>query len=154
MKIERRHKTVRIRRNGMDAQIDTMIAPLINKLWRYGIWTKNSCQENKPGIVWIQFWSARNAIDFLNVVARLPTNRQLEKFSFLDTMYGRISREGGFGEWVYDIIVENTGEQVGKADFNFMVSIRFPQTDLPAIMKAFEDEKHIAKRLKFDEIYP
>lgn len=136
----KRHKTVRVRCNGMDAQVDVMIAPLINKLWYHGIFTTNSCQENKPGIIWIQFMTPDDAIGFLNVVARIPTKKQLKDYTFFDTMYGRISREGVFGSWEYDITIENTGENTGKIDFNFLVAIRFPQTDLPAIMKVFENK--------------
>jgi len=131
----------------MDASIDEMLAPLIKKLWRWDIYTLNCCQENKPGISWIEFMTPRDAIDFLNVVSHVPTKHDLKTYEFWDTMYGRMTRMGGFGEWEYDCLVRNHGEENGVAAFNFAISIRFPQTDLPAIMKAFEDDDNIFQRL-------
>lgn len=148
MKIGRQHKTVRVRCNGLDAPIDTMIAPLIKRLWQCGIYTWNSCQENKPGIIWIQFTNAWCAEQFMNVVAHIPTKKELKIFEFWDTMYGRMTRLGGFGQWEYDCLIENMGEKHGEAKFNVAVSIRFPQTDLPSIMESFGDIKLLTNRLK------
>jgi hypothetical protein len=129
-----------------DAQIDVMIAPLIRKLWKLNIGTTNSCQENKPGIIWIQFSNPYSCARFLNMVAPLPNKKDLKNRNFFDTMYCRMTR-GGFGEWEYKVHVANFGEDYGIADFDFLVSLRFPQTDLPAVMKALENEERIAEVL-------
>jgi len=122
----------------MDARIDEVLAPLVKRLWQNGILTSNCCQENRPGIAWIQFASPHDAMNFLNIVAVLPSKKDLKNYEFWDTQYGRMTREGQFGEWEYKCHVRNEREHEGRADFNFAISIRFPLTDLPAIMRAFE----------------
>lgn len=125
------HKTVSVRYKGMDVRIDEMLAPLIKKLWQYGILTINCCQENRPGIAWIQFASPFDALNFLNVVA--PKK---------NLMYDRMTCEGEFGSWEYKCHVRDE-----QGEFNFAISIRFPLTDLPAIMLAFKDDKRVRERI-------
>jgi hypothetical protein len=36
-------------------EVDEGLAPLLKAIWDLGIMTCNSCQENKPGIMWIEF---------------------------------------------------------------------------------------------------
>jgi hypothetical protein len=45
--------------------IDRGIAPLIRAIWDLGIRTVNSCQENQPGIMWIEFESSYDFEKFL-----------------------------------------------------------------------------------------
>lgn len=143
-----KHPTVRVRVRYMDARIDVILAPLIKTLWQYSIFTLNCCQENRPGIAWIQFQTPWDAANFLNVVTDLPTRRQLKTYQFWDTMYSRITREGQFGEWEYKCHLRNENEDIGKTLFNFAISIRFPLTDLPSIMKAFVDKQRVLERLR------
>jgi hypothetical protein len=131
----------------MDARIDEMLAPLIKRLWQNGILTCNSCQENRPGIAWIQFASPFDAMNFLNVVATLPSKKDFKNYRFRGIMYDRMTCEGQFGEWEYKCHVRNEREHEGQADFNFAISVRFPLTDLPAIMRAFEDDKRVQERV-------
>lgn len=148
MRLWPRHKTIRVRVGDMDASIDEMLAPLIKRLWQCGILTTNCCQENKIGISWIEFMTPGDATDFLNVVADIPSKRDLKNYNFWDTLYGRMSRCGGFGEWEYSINTDNIGEKRGDICFNFTIGIRFPQTDIPAITKAFEDFDRVTHRLR------
>ena len=46
-------------------EVDERIAPLLEAIWDCGIITCNSCQENKPGIIWIEFLAAEDAEAFL-----------------------------------------------------------------------------------------
>lgn len=133
--MRRQHKTVRVRYGSMDAPIDIMIAPLIKELWKRDILTMNSCQENKPGIIWIQFISPGDAIHFLDLAGQIPSKKDLKTYKFWDTMYGRMTHAGGFAQWEYDCWVQNVGEKNHCIDFRMAISIRFPQTDLPEIME-------------------
>lgn len=138
---------MRVRVGRMIAQVDVMLVPLIKTLWQHRVLTCNSCQENRPSIAWIQFPTPFDAMNFLNVVAELPTPKQIKDYSFWDTQYGRMTREGQFAEWEYKCHVRNEGEHYGEVDFNFAISIRFPHCDLPSIMKAFQDPKRL-KRIR------
>ena len=140
------HKTVLVRWGDEEAWIDEEIASLIRELWKAGIFTMNSCQENRPGWVWIQFAHATGAEAFLSIVARY------EKGAC--TFYNRIRqawapKEGDLeGEWEYDVHpMDMAVEEIlvddeyieefctGPSDFIFTFSIRFPRTDLPVILK-------------------
>ncbi len=155
MHIGPRHKTVRVRCNGMDARIDERLAPLIRRLWQFKIMTFNCCQENRPGISWIEFATANDAAMFLNIVAShyLPSKKDLKNYKFWDTIYGRMTRPS-FGEWEYTTLVRNEGEELGRVEFDFSVSVRFPQTDLPAIIAAFNTLAfRLYKKEKYGEIH-
>lgn len=118
MHIGPRHKTVRVRCNGMDARIDEMLAPLIKRLWQFKILTYNCCQENRPGIAWIEFATSNDAAMFLNIVAShyFPSKRDLKTYKFWDTIYGRMTRPS-FGEWEYTPLVMEIG---GKRVVSFI----------------------------------
>jgi hypothetical protein len=42
-------------------EVDAGIAPLLLVLWDAEILTCNSCEENEPGIIWIEFYSTSDA---------------------------------------------------------------------------------------------
>ena len=64
--------------------MDEEIAPLILALWKADIYTVNSCQENMPGIAWVEFLTADDAAEFLNLVAEYEEG--------IDTLYNRITQ--------------------------------------------------------------
>jgi hypothetical protein len=144
------HKTVSVSSGDLVADIDEKIAPLIKRLWDLGLQTSNSCEDNVPqGWVWIEFDSCSDAQRFLNLVADYSEDR--------NSLYNRI-RQGWDSDddelfWKYDVIpndlgvamdlvVDEDGDEsidetfLGKSDFIFSVSIRFPQTDLEQVMKS------------------
>lgn len=45
-------------------EVDELMAPLLQAIWSQGIITSNSCQENRPGVMWIEFFSAVDAEAF------------------------------------------------------------------------------------------
>ncbi len=53
----------------MEADIDLLIAPLILRLWKNGIRTDSSCEENEPGIIWIGFPDHKDAKQFFDAVS-------------------------------------------------------------------------------------
>jgi hypothetical protein len=136
------HKQVRITWGNRTTEVDEELGPLILALWKLGIDTVNSCQENRPGITWIEFLTPVDAAEFLDLVAVHPD----EDPSYEETPYDRIVGFGEEGDWEYALHPQNwaVDEEViddeviehstGPADFNFFVSIRFPKTDLPWIL--------------------
>ena len=78
-------------------EVDEGIAPLLEAIWNCGIITCNSCQENRPGIIWIEFLASEDAEAFLTrVVSGLdPINRP----GAGNWLYSRIT--GGEGGWQY-----------------------------------------------------
>lgn len=149
-----KHKTTTVSVNGISAEIDKKIAPLIKRLWELDINTFNSCENNVPeGWVWIEFESAIHAEDFLNIVAEYDEDR--------NSLYNRIRQEWDSDEdslfWQYNVHPKDWGvEQIpdendeyleerftGESSFIFSFSIRFPQSDLKEIMRRldFSDKK-------------
>ena len=63
------HAAVAVDHNGITKMIDEGIAPLIEEIWKAGIWTANSCEENRPGWMWIEFLRTMDAVKFLNIIA-------------------------------------------------------------------------------------
>jgi len=151
------HKQVFVRVGDMEAEVDQGIAALIREIWKAGIGTLNSCQENQPGIVWIEFVTCEDARCFLNIVAAYEDG--------LDTLYNR-ARQGWnpideddmmHPFWSYDIHPEDLALQEeiddagdvlaethpGAPEFEFSVSIRFPECDYPLVLKRLKE--HNAK---------
>jgi hypothetical protein len=138
------HKMVVVEYRGLSAWIDEGIAPLIRELWRAGIDTVMSCEENRPGWMWIEFAHATGAEEFLSIVARYETG--------IDTLYNRIRHgwdpgEGDLlGQWEYDALptdlaVTETEKDgyieescSGRSRFLFTFSVRFPATDYPTLL--------------------
>ncbi|MEK6878075.1 MAG: hypothetical protein AABY22_00625 [Nanoarchaeota archaeon] len=142
------HKTVKVQYKDMEADIDEEIAPLILELWKRDLITINSCQGHFEEPTWIQFMSFIDAIDFINLIAKYPSKKELKITKFWDTLYGHIFGYGEGDNWEYSIYPMNWNIEetlinndeiiekcVGKTDINFQVSIRFPQKDLPEIMQ-------------------
>lgn len=51
-------------------EVDEAIAPLLISLWETKIRTCNSCQENEPGIIWIEFFSMKDVERLLTIMVR------------------------------------------------------------------------------------
>ncbi len=123
-------------------EVDEGIAPLLKAIWDLGITTCNSCQENKPGIVWIEFLAAEDAEVFLTrIVSRLdPVNRPDAD----DWLYSRIM--GANGDWQYTAhphdVREYVDEEKDTLELNasepckiaLSVSIRFPVRDYERLL--------------------
>lgn len=130
------HKQVRVQVNDEVAKIDQGIAPLIRELWRAGIETVNSCQENKPGIMWIEFLTPQDANRFLQIVINYDD----------DELYGRMtSNDLEPWAWQYDLLVNDAGPEFVR-DYDsgepskrpfvvFSVSVRFPVSDYRAVLE-------------------
>jgi hypothetical protein len=154
-----RHKQVPIAWKGRYAEVDEELAPVILSLWKAGIDTCNSCQDNFPGIAWVEFPTMLDAKRFLDLVAVYPDERDMRAVNgrlyvgdvpFWETLYGRITGWGNDDDWRYDVNVHNgsvdehiVNDEVvqtcfGPSDFEFFVSVRFPRTDLPLILELLQ----------------
>jgi hypothetical protein len=150
------HSTVVVSVGDQVANIDEEIAPLIEEIWKTGIETTNSCQENRPGIAWIGFLTALDAADFLDAVAG-------EYSDEIGSLYNRIRKEWDEGDgetigwWEYDARpwdasvnqwkvseAEIDEAPVDSPEFVFAVSVRFPKSDMPYLierMRAFNESE-------------
>ncbi len=96
-----KHKEISVKVGNQEADIDEVIAPLIEQIWIAGIDTYMCCQQGYDGNVWIRFSSCDDLIAFLNIVMGLPTeNRD-------DLLFYRINprfwAEGPIPEWEYEL---------------------------------------------------
>jgi hypothetical protein len=140
------HEQIRIKHGDLEADVDAGLAPLILEIWKAGITTTMSCEENRPGWAWIDFLTAEDAEHFLSSVARYDAN--------MYSLYNRIAQAwdpptGAVeGCWEYTLTVNDMAvSQVeiedgvikesctDPSDFLISVSIRFPRSDLPMLLR-------------------
>ena len=143
------HKQVLVQVDDMKAEIDAGIAPLIRELWKAGIRTFNSCQENKPGIIWIEIATVDDGIAFLNIVAHYEEEEEEHSFLYNRICHGwDIDDETSLPFWDYAVFPRDLGlypildddDTVfeihdGRTDFNMSLSIRFPTADYPVLLQ-------------------
>ncbi len=140
-----RHKQVRIKGYGQEADVDEGIANLILEMWRCRIKTFMSCQEGRDGFVWLNFETAKEAEKFMDIVA---DDYDPVPGSMYQRMVGPVHHPDN---WFYNTHADDwhlimgddqtEEEHLGQPDFVFSLSIWFPPSDLPAVM-----EKLIAYR--------
>ena len=126
--------------------IDEGISELIKELWKRDIYTYNSCQENEPGIIWIEFANSYDAKVFLDTIML----KAYEDEGYGDELYFRMY-VNTFHEkdWQYDVCVIDYNEiideekdelvHVGIPDIGFPISIRFPISDYHMVLKIIKE---------------
>lgn len=133
------HKQVMIHNPALNykIEVDEGIAPLLKAMWDLGIETCNSCQENTPGIIWIEFSRVGDAEIFLTRIASGldPVNSPATD----NWLYSRII--GQNGGWQYNAHPHDSREYIneenGALELNvseackiaLSISIRFPIKD-------------------------
>jgi hypothetical protein len=150
------HKTKLVTVGRNSEQIDVNIAPLIEELWKRNINTTNSCQSNPTGFIWIQFMSAMDAELFLNIVTR--GNHKV---------YENASGFSNKKDWMYNVSTDDINSHLdfdddektvdiiheGYPKFMMFVSIRFPKSDLAAVLEAIknspEDDEELCDKFMF-----
>ena len=101
------HPATMVKWGDNEAEVDVLFAPLILALWKKGIRTEGSCQdEDGQGTAWIQFPTGSDAIAFVQFIAN-----QIQSFN-----------------WAADGCY-STDEVLGKDPVG-MVSIKFHQSYL------------------------
>lgn len=138
------HKQIKISHPDSEEtiEVDEGIAPLIKTIWNLGISTCNSCQENMPGIVWMEFLTARDVEAFLSrVVSGLDPVNDPKAGNWL---YSRIIGENG--GWKYNAhphdVREYIDKEKGTLELNtsepcgimLSISIRFPVDDYEILL--------------------
>ena len=122
--------------------VDEGIANLLKAIWNYGIKTCNSCQENKPGTIWIEFISTEDVEAFLTrVISGLdPVNSPDAD----DWLYSRIM--GANGGWQYTAHPHDAREYIDEekgimelsasepCGIALSISIRFPVGDYERLL--------------------
>jgi len=129
------------------AEVDRDIAPLIKEIWTAGICTYNSCQENQPGIIWIEFATVDGGERFLNIVTRYRAsmkslyNRASNRWSPLDEStippfwsYAVFPHDRALDEEYDDNGDVTKVNHPGRPSFAFSLSIRFPQCDYATVL--------------------
>lgn len=106
------HPQKAINLGGMLTKVDSKLAPLIQGLFRAGILTSMSCQENQPGITWLQLVNTDHALRFVRKASKVMD-------SFI---------------WKNDGVLIDPDDNFGA------VSIRFPLADLPKLKRLFPPE--------------
>lgn len=133
------HETVRLPDpDGAMIEVDKGIAELLSALWAHDIMTLNSCQENEPGIIWIEFQTTDDAAEFLQLA--VPSRKGGRR-----GLYSRAYQYGWGHDWRYDIHLLDLAERTnaatdeikydGPPEYHFSISVRFPVADYPLILK-------------------
>jgi hypothetical protein len=138
------HETKLVEFGDQRAEIDVDIADLVLNLWKLGLRTSNSCQDNVPkGFAWIEFCSVYDAETFLNLVAEYSEEP--------GSVYNRMTRPWGDKthlDWIYSVCLTDFGVDIeypdddtfttmftGEHDLRFSMSVRFPRKDLHFVTK-------------------
>lgn len=141
------HKQIPVWNGERMIQIDVNLAELLYWIFTLGIKTLNSCEENRPGIAWIQFANSENFKRFMNLVAQYPKKDEV----YWKTLYGRMMSYSEDDNWEYDmrpinygVNEELIGDEVietflGYHDFEMWVSVRFPITDIELLVKILKN---------------
>lgn len=111
--------------------VDKGIVHLLEALWRIGIDTALSCQENRPGIMWIDFTTADDFALFLNIIANADEELY---YHYIE------AQEDG---WSFNVCPWNLSEYVdeeadevkrdGPPKITFSISVRFPASQYERI---------------------
>jgi hypothetical protein len=141
---------------------------LLRLLWKADILTFHCCQEDAPGIVWVEFVTAADAAAFLRLVTGHPADSTLplvddspaaDSGDPSATLYERILGLGRKGAWQYDVqprdlagLVDVVADGVlispGTTQFDFCTSVRFPWADLPLVLDRVSTAVNDPKRMK------
>lgn len=85
-------------------EVDAGIAPLLLALWDAEIFTCNSCEENEPGIIWIEFYSTKDSEKLLSLIVSALGDQIHKHPEANDWFCYRILGQNGdaLQPWIYD----------------------------------------------------
>lgn len=126
-------------------EVDEGIAELIELLHTLEIVTFLSCQENRPGIMWIDF-PCLEAEEFLTICA---SKREEDVADYENSLYGRMLDSEVKNSWQYSTHQHDWAEKFdeeknevyydGDSDISSSISIRFPVSDYPLILERLKN---------------
>ncbi len=146
--LDTEHEQTWLEANGRADWIDAGLALLIRELWLLDIDTLMSCEENRPGIAWIEFTTVQDLEAFLVIVATYQKGDCIYSRAFNDR--SSIVPEQSQAMWEYqffvrDLMLEETDigpDQLmrvhhpgGEPEPACSVSLRFPRGDMPLIVR-------------------
>jgi hypothetical protein len=127
-------------------EVDMKIAPLLQAIWSAGIRTCNSCEENSPGIMWIEFFSLADIELFLKIIVQSLGNQIHDHPEAYDWFCYRILGYNGdnLNPWHYDAHPNVVPKRYNHKeiypknslplDIEISISVRFPHEDLPNVL--------------------
>jgi len=135
---------------------------LLTSIWDAGILTCNSCQENEPGTIWIEFYSLKDAEKFLITIIESLEEQIRHHPQKDDWLCYRILGYSGdsMNPWRYDAHpnIECTSadgdlfpRDLESCKLEFTVSIRFPVEDYSRIIELIEDHR-LRPRENFEDL--
>ncbi len=122
-------------------EVDAGIASLLLAIWDAGIMTCNSCEENEPGTIWIEFYSMMDVEMFLGIQIKALGDRIHKHPELNDWFCYRILGQGGdkLSPWRYDAhpnvypVRPNQSDlysrNISECKVELSVSVRFPKED-------------------------
>ncbi len=141
-----RHKQVRAKRaNGPTVWVDEGMKDFLEILWDRGINTVLSCQENRPGVAWVEFGSPDDAIGFLE------TAWDLADEEMRDRIEGELEVAGMWevnaNQWHLEdgIFTLSVGLRLPVSDKDRLVALLTDQCDLtdePTVL-AFQQQQSL-----------
>jgi transposase len=143
--------------------VDIGIAPLLVAIWDAGIMTCNSCEENEPGIMWIEFYSMKDVERFLAILIRTLGDRIHKHPEANDWFCYRILGHEGdrLCAWRYDAhpniypVGPNQSSLYSKRTANctveLSISVRFPKGDYSVVLDLMNNFLERGG-YKFDEV--
>lgn len=133
------HKEVVVSVGRNSEKIDEGIASLIEKIWRAGIKTEESCQgTEEEGEVYIYFPTIASFLKFINIVGATSKSDMASPNSLYRRINPPYNAEGGV--WRYFCNVEDYNICQPECGPNFRVGMHlyFPQTDQAEVERRLE----------------
>ena len=135
------HPTVTLAYFGETVEIDQEVAPLLQDVWRLGIPTLSSCQDD-DGMVELMFYG-EHALRFLDVVSYGAPHDDAADDDPLEfgMLFWRIAPSESLTfdsdrRWRYHTSVWRS---LPDHRIRFTTSVRFPRDDLPTVTRIFRD---------------
>lgn len=139
-------------------EVDAGIAPLLLALWDEEIYTCNSCEENEPGLIWIELHSSRDAEKLLLTLVKALGDQIHNNPEANDWFFYRILGQNGdvLKPWRYDAHPNvcpgtkqeiNHSENIEVSKIELSVSLRFPKEDYGTVMSLLPHRHKIPDNL-------
>jgi hypothetical protein len=146
--------------------VDNELTLVTGLLKQAGCATVGGCHKIDDDLVEVDFRTAEDAREFLNVMAAYGPERRAQTATFpsaaaaspfRERLYERIKGCGSPGDWSYEVEPDGWGPDAAAEDgealeddssllFRLPVSVRFPRADLPLIRERLAEAVQDARR--------
>jgi hypothetical protein len=107
------HETVKVKVGKWKADIDVLLAPLIEAIWKIGIYTYQCCQESHAGLAEIEF----------------PGTAEVEQFLQIAQRY-----------YIVHVETRDEGDD-DRVSIGVRLLVLFPTLDIPYLVERFKNSK-------------